>query len=206
VDILNEKVIDSCLHSFPNTIELTLSDCSEARSVWSEDDSLHCIIPLTQLTKLTINDGYRPFYRVIDILYFLPNIHTLVLKCMSLIATEFWPLQRSERFQMVSSTNKIENMIIMCDYSLHKIKLLTSLCPRLEHITIDFTFRSFKALEPTIQFLLSRTNQNTSHLSSLYILGLSGMMIGTLKTLIESDKLLDNYSMKSFDNMLLIWW
>jgi len=199
-------MIDNCLNSFPNTTELTLTDNNGDLSKWSENDSLHRIIPLAQLTKLTINYGYRPFNKVIDMLYLTPNIHTLVLKCVSLVATDFLPLQRSERFQLVSSTNKIKNMTILCDYSLHKIKLLINLCPKLEHLAVRFTFKSYDALEPIIQFLLLETNKKTCHLSSLCIFEVSMIEIEKLKTVIESEKILNNYSMKVFDRMFFLWW
>jgi hypothetical protein len=97
-------------------------------------------------------------------------------------------------------------MIITYDYLLEETKLLVNLCSRLKQLTIEKFQGDFKAL---LQFLLSKDDNKPHHLSSVCIKRVPDDQIEILKTFIESEKLLDNYSMKtetSWFNSIYLWW
>jgi hypothetical protein len=79
-----KKITSNCSKYFPNANELTISDQRTNRARRLASDSIDHIIPLLQLTKLTIDYSHRPFSKVIDLLYSTPNVHTLVFKRLSL--------------------------------------------------------------------------------------------------------------------------
>lgn len=202
VIIQDENLISNCAEYFPNANELTISDQRTDRARRSTTDTIDHIIPLVQLTQLTIDYSHRPFSKVVDRLYFTPNVHTLVFKRLSLVATDYHPLQESEKFRLVSNQNKIKQMKVLFQYSLRNIQLFMNLCPRLQEISIGI---SDNYLESTVQFLLSETKRNTCHLSSICIFGVNAILVEKLKTLVQSEKPLGDHSIKIIDKMFFIW-
>ncbi|CAF4494271.1 unnamed protein product [Rotaria sp. Silwood2] len=203
VIIQDERMIGNCSKYFPNTNELTISDQRTDRAKRSAIISIDYILPLIQLTKLTIDYSHRPFSKVIDLLYSTPNVHTLVVKCVSLVATDYFPLQQSEKFRLVSNYNKIINVTILFDYSLRNIQLLMNLCPKVRQISIG---TSENYLESTMQFLMSATKRTNCYLSSICIFGVNTTINEKLKTLIESEKFINNYSIKTSGQTFDLWW
>lgn len=202
VIIEDEKMIDNCSKRFPNATELTLlNDCSLC-SDWFTTNDFHDMIPLTQLTKLTIDIHSYRFDEIIKFLRFTPNLHTLIFQCIRLYGKNFFWQQVNDTFCLVSNQNKIKNVVITGDYSLKKIKVLFRLCRQIQHLTIDISQQS---LEATIRFLFLEMNETTSHLSSLCIDGeMDITLINKLEALIKSKKA--DYSFKVVDNQLYLWW
>jgi hypothetical protein len=73
----------------------------------------------------------------------------------------------------------------------------------MQHLIIDVHAH---ALESSIRFILSKTKTNVRNLCLLCVKNRSKTMAGTLKNLIESEELLDNYLIKLIDNDLYLWW
>ncbi|CAF2541251.1 unnamed protein product [Rotaria sp. Silwood2] len=196
-------MIGNCSKYFSNANELTISDQRTDRAKRSAIISIDHILPLIQLTKLTIDYSHRPFSKVIDLLYSTHNVHTLVVKCVSLVATDYSPLQQSEKFRLVSNHNKIKNVTILFDYSLRNIQLLMNLCSKVRQISFG-TSESY--LESTMQFLMSATKRTNCYLSSICIFGVNTTINEKLKTLIESEKLINDYSIKAGGQTFDLWW
>ncbi|CAF4221407.1 unnamed protein product [Rotaria sordida] len=177
VHIQGEKTMLSCLNYFPNATNLTLSH-SFNKSIDETIINLNRILPLIQLTKLSIDcDGFS-FDKVIELIHFTPNIHTLKVYSMNLY--------------------KIDSIL-----SIQKTKLLINLCHRLEHINIDILWQDFESI---LQLLLTKNNNNTCHLCSLCLKYGSKRMRKKLEKLIKSKNLLDNYSIKLIRSKLYLWW
>jgi hypothetical protein len=202
VIIPDENVISDCSKYFPNANELTVCDQRTARARRSETDNIDSVIPLVQLTKLTIDYKHRPFSKVIDLLHCTPNLHTLVLNRLSLVATDYFPLQQSEKFRLVSNQNRIKNVTVLFDYSLDNIKLIANLCPKLQQLSICLPDH----YEPTVRFLLSESNRIIPHLCSICVLNVNFGWSEKLKTLIESEKSRGNYSVKVIAQTFFVWW
>ncbi|CAF3925772.1 unnamed protein product [Rotaria sordida] len=203
VIIQDERMIENCSKYFPNANQLTISDQRTDRAKRSTIISIDDIIPLIQLTKLTIDYSHRPFSKVIDLLYSVPNVDTLVLKHLSLVATDYFPLQHSEKFRLVSNHNKIKNITILFDYSLRNIQLLMNLCPKVRQISFGI---SESYLESTVQFFVSETKKTNWYLSSICIFGVDTVINEKLKSLIESEKFINDYSIKIIGRTFYLWW
>ncbi|CAF3545658.1 unnamed protein product [Rotaria sp. Silwood1] len=203
VIIQDERMIGNCSKYFPNVNELTISDQRTDRAKRSVTISIDHIIPLIQLTKLMIDYGHRPFSKVIDLLCSTPNVHTLVLKRLSLVSTDYFPLQHSEKFRLVSNHNKIKHVTILFHYSLRNIQLLMNLCPQVRQISFD---TSENYLESTMQFLISETKKTSCYLSSICIFNVDAIINEKLKTLIENEKFINDYSIKNIDRTFYLWW
>jgi hypothetical protein len=187
---------------FTNANELTL---------WKKFDvprdsiviDLNRIIPLRQLTKLTLACHRLPFKQVIELLHFTPNIHTLELDSILLYRTDSVSIQQNDIFQLVSNTNIVTTLTINNEVTLEKIQLLVKLFPRLEYLTINLYKED---LESIVRFLSSKSNNNTRYLSSLCISKQRLDLIKNLRLLLESEKLFNDYILKSIDRKLYLWW
>ncbi|CAF1322293.1 unnamed protein product [Rotaria sp. Silwood1] len=203
VIIQDERVIVNSSKYFPNANELTIFNQRASCSHWNSTYYIDGIIPVIQITKLTIDYSHHPFNKLVDLLYCIPNIQTLIFKQLSLPEMDYFLLQESEKFRLVSNQNKIKSITFSLDYSLRKIKLFMNLCPKLQQLTIGM---ADNCLEITVQFLLLETKRTICHLSSLCIFGMNTISNKKLKTLIESKNLLDDYSIKIVDRNFYLWW
>jgi hypothetical protein len=187
---------------FTNITELTLSDSF----LLLRDplvNNLNRIIPLKQLTKLTLQCHRLHFEQLIELLHFTPTVHTLNVESVLLYGMNSASIQENNLFELVSNTNTITNLTIDKEITLEKIELVVALFPRLEYLTINLYT---EVLEPIARFLLSKSNEHTRHLSCLCVSKQLGILLTNLRTLIESEKLLDDYTLKSINRKLYLWW
>ncbi|CAF1146142.1 unnamed protein product [Adineta steineri] len=202
VHIRSLQAIINCIYYFPRVTKITFEHIFDI-SQDSIATSLNCIIPLKQITKLVVNCHCFSFEQIIQILYLTSNLCIMILKSIYLSIPDYWSLQQNENFQRVSKTNRITNITIEEKCKLIDIRLLVALCPRLEHLTIHIPTDVFQL---TIRFLLSKTNENIRRLFSLCLTHESKSLVETLKTFIESEKLLDNYFLEFFEDKLYLYW
>lgn len=198
VTIRNEETMTNCNYYFRNATKLTLSNSFHESRIWFSVILKH-IIPLKQLTTLVIDSKDLCFEQLIKLLNSASNIHTLTLNCQSITKENSKSIQESEIFRLVSNTNIIRNVIVTEKYSSENIKLLVALCPRMQHFTID---AQTQYLESTVEFVLKSNNQ---YLCLLCMKNTIKSIVGTLKSLIESEELLDNYLIKLIGYDLYIW-
>ncbi|UJR14376.1 hypothetical protein I4U23_001372 [Adineta vaga] len=203
VIVHDERIIEYCSKYFPNALELTISDQRIDRSRRSTNFNIDQIIPLNHLTKLTIDYYHRPFSKVIDLLSSTPNVQTLVLQRITIVATDYFSVQQAKQFQMVANQNIIKDLTVSFNYSVRSIQLFVNLCPKLQRISFGI---SENCLEPTIQFLLTQTTKIDCRLSSLTIFGTDSIINEKLKALIESEKLLLDYTIKTIHQNFYLWW
>ncbi|CAF4205155.1 unnamed protein product [Rotaria sordida] len=156
----------SCKTYFPNAIKLTLRYNSSNESEYSLPTILNHILPLKQLTQLPINSPNIHFEVVIELLHFLPNLHTLMFNLESFNNIDLVLIQQNETFQIVSNTNTIRNMIIKSNCTFQQLKLLINICPQIQQLSMCI-HKIF--LEVALLFLLSNDNEYTHELHSLCI-------------------------------------
>jgi hypothetical protein len=197
--IQDHKILPSCTKHFPNVKELTLSRECSLHSKWFQNN----VIPLSQLTKLTLNIASCCLTDIVNILHVTPNVNTLIFQCIKSDNKQIKMEQKTDIFHLVSNQNRIKNVTITGDYNMSKIEAVVNLCRRLQHLTIG---GSQKALKPSIRFLFSEENEATFHLSSFCVAGLNPELAESLKILILSTKVLRNYSIKFIDSRLYLWW
>ncbi|UJR32674.1 hypothetical protein I4U23_020135 [Adineta vaga] len=112
-------------------------------------------------------------------------------------------VEQSELFRQVATTNKITNLTINELISIENIKLPTLLCSRMQHLTIN---QYGQYVQSSIQFILSKSKNDLQYLCSLRARNFHKPMLSIVKTLIESEELLDNYLIKLIDADLYLWW
>jgi hypothetical protein len=204
VRIQSKESTINCRNYFPNAVELTFDDNFSASRA-SVVTTLNRIIPLQQLTKLTIKCDRFPVHKVIKILCHSPSIHTMILKSMPCYqkVNDYTSIKESEDFQLVSNTNVIKTVTCEAECTLEQIKFLVALCPRIEHLIIDTLSRD---LEPITQFLLNKTNQNAHHLCSVCFSRACNNWLEKVDTIIKSETTLDDYMLKQVGWKLYLWW
>ncbi len=157
---------------------------------------------MKKLTELIIDESDFTFYMIIDLLTFMPNIHTLTINSILIQKDDLLLIEKSENFQMVSKTNNIRNVTIQKEPIFDELKLLLNLCPQLQHLTMRYE----TGVVPLLRVLLSN---NHPHLCSLSVKDSLLVATETLKDLIDSKKLLNEYSLKVMNDHYAdidIWW
>jgi hypothetical protein len=188
--------------NFPNATQLTLSENFDVPRD-SIATNLNRIISLGQITELTLDCHRFHFEQIIKLLYFTPNIRTLKLDSILLYGTDSGSIEHSDIFKIVSNTNIVANLTIDKESTLEKIQLLVALFPRLEYLTINLYKED---LESIARFLLSKFNDNTRHLSTLCVSKQRSILMERLRNLLESEDLLDDYTIKLINRKLYLWW
>ncbi|CAF1261998.1 unnamed protein product [Rotaria sordida] len=195
VHICCKRIANNSLKYFPNATQLTIKYYFNVSA-----DTLNRIIPLKQITILIIDLYTFSFEQLINLLYFLPNIHTL--KCNFINYNENNLL--NDIFQYVSKTNKIKNLYIKSLCTLDLIKLIINLFPKLEYLKTGIYRKEFKEI---IRYILSKNNNNnTRHLYLLCITEIPKICLTEMDVLIEVEHLLDQYFIKYINRDLYLWW
>lgn len=118
-------------------------------------------------------------------------------------SNDYTSIKESKDFRQVPKTNTITNVICNTGCTLDQIQLLVALCPRIQYVFIG-GFATY--MELITRFLLDKTNQNTRHLCSLCFSSGPIDRFERLNTLMQSERLLDDYSLKQINNKLYLWW
>ncbi len=159
IDIQNEETMNNCSIFFPNATELIVSIkfCGTCRLITTR---LNRIVPLIQLTILTINCENFPFDQLVEILRFTPNSHTLTLS--SILFTRDNPIFSVglDALRSIVYKNKLKNVIITNEKIFLIVTFFVCIYPRLEHFTIKFSNRLFNCC-------YQKLNVHTRHLFSL---------------------------------------
>jgi hypothetical protein len=200
--IQSEKTMMNCIHYFPNAAELTFKDGFSATRA-SLSSILNRIIPLYQLTKLVIECHHFSFKKMIELLRFTPHLHTLIFESMPFYKNDSMSIEESETFRLVSNTNTITEVTFKDKCTLEKLQLLLTLCPRVQHLTINILVRN---LDSITRFLLNKTNPNTRRLCLLCFSRATSNWLDKLDSLISSETLIDDYTLNLVNSKLYICW
>jgi hypothetical protein len=203
VHIRNLPVMDNSSIYFPNANELTIGN-----NVYIPHNSISTILgrilSLKQLNQIIIDCNYLNFVVIVEILRFIPNCYKLKLNSIELDKKDLVSLQKDATFRSTSNVHQIRDVTIKLTCTLKQVKLLVKLCPRLQHLTIKVLQGDFTS---TIEFLLSKSNNNTHKLLSLHIQNTGVIWIEKLTNLVRSLIRSDEFSVEvvGYHNCY-IWW
>ncbi|CAF3099742.1 unnamed protein product [Rotaria socialis] len=197
VHISSKYLSNYNLNCFPNVNELTIEEHFNT-SDNSISTTLSHILPLKQLTKLTIKRANFTSEQIIDLIRLTPNLSVLKLDSLS-----FNGIQQNENFQYVSNTNKINTIEIRQSCSLENFQIILDLFRQVEYLKIGM---NRKEVNQIIRFLSSKINNKTCRLCFLCILQIPKVCLRELNALIRSEHLFKNYSIKYINRDLYLWW
>ncbi len=165
--------------------------------------SLNRIIPIRQLTQLIIDCQRFSFEHLVELLALTPHMHTLKFDSIQFYETNSVSVQQSETFILASKTNTVTKVTVEQECTLDQIQLLTNLFPRVEYLTINLSKENSESIP---RFLLSKTSNGTRYLSLLCISKPCKDLMKQLKILIQSENLLDDYTIKTINGKWFLWW
>lgn len=202
IDIHNRDAIEQSTRHYPNVNKLMLdADFDLSRGTITND--FNRVIPLRQLTHLTLQCHRLQFEKLLEILRYTQHIHTLELHSTIIYPTGSNFVQENAHFQLISHTNLVTHLMIEKEITLDRLQYFSALFPRLESLTINFYE---EALEPIIFFLLSKANKNTRHLSNLCISKRASTFMKKIHNVIKLKNLLQYYSSTQINQKLYLWW
>jgi hypothetical protein len=188
---------------FPNAHELTISD-DQYTSSDVLTNALDRVLPFEQLNKIIINCNTFHFDTLVQILYFTPNCYQLILRSLSLDEAKLALIEHDPRFRSISKINKTTDLVIKSICSLKQLKLLTKLCPQVQHLTIEVIQKEFVSI---IKYLFAKSNKYTRHLTSLHIQSTKDIYIEKLMNLLLPLKKPNEFSVEDIGYKLCyIWW
>ena len=195
LSIYNKDAMEQCQTHFLNANELTLTRSFAIAHTWITND-LARVIPLKQLTQLTVEYHHFPFERLLKLLHLAPNLHNLKLHSILFKPIDFVYVNQYTEFQSISNMNTVTNLAVSRKMTLQEIQRLTILFPRLESLTINLHQH---AVEPILQFLFSKFDKKNRNLSSLCILETESFPF-------QSERTLHHCSRKGIASKLYLWW
>ncbi|CAF5001166.1 unnamed protein product, partial [Rotaria sp. Silwood1] len=135
ISVQDDIEIKNNLIYFPHVTELTLFDHSN-KTLHSISTILDRTIPLIQLFKISINCRQFCIGKLMELLYFSPNIHILIINSISLTKVSSTSIEQTQTFQAICNTNKITNLTIKESTTKECILLFIKLCPQLQQLTV----------------------------------------------------------------------
>ncbi|CAF3312105.1 unnamed protein product [Rotaria socialis] len=197
-----EQSIANCLFQFPKCTNLTLlkSFCKNCDSTIT---SLHRIIPLMQLTNLTIRCLNLFFDTIIEVLHSTPNIQILEVDSEYPLELNPISIEQTEKLRLISNENKIQSLTISRGCTSKVAEVFINLCRRVQRIDMNISTNEF---ESTVRVLLMKHNINSHHLRLLILRYLSVTSFKKIEHMVHAEKLLENCSIKFVYNRLYLWW
>ncbi|CAF3266312.1 unnamed protein product [Rotaria sp. Silwood2] len=192
ISIRDNLEIENNLIYFPNTNQLTLFDHSN-NTLYSIPTILDRTIPLVKLFKLCINCHQFCIGKLMELLYFSPNVHILIINSISLTKISSTSIQQTQTFQTIHKINKITILMIR-EISIQECLLLfIKLCPRLKQFTVQIPLNIFISIISHLFFEFEKYNEHLSLVCLLNIdTALERMILPYLPTSCSIKSLLQN--------------
>ncbi|CAF3821416.1 unnamed protein product [Rotaria magnacalcarata] len=162
---------------------------------------INSMIPLEQLTKIVLEPYRIPLEDILRLLFFTSNLHTLQFDTLGLHQNNLDFIQQHYIFDYGSKINKIESLILSGRCSLNELDFIVNLFPQLKSLETGMNRTEIKKNS----ILLSKTDNKTQHLFYLCIAYIPKVCLKEINTMIKSEKLLENYSIKYINYNLYVW-
>ncbi|CAF0746813.1 unnamed protein product [Adineta steineri] len=200
ISIKNRNIVANFPLQFPRVTELELTDNYDRINIDSFIDNLSYIFILTTITYLKISFNNELLNNFVKLLNRMPNVQKLILDVRLSCEIEVSSDQQTNTADLVCNNN-VRNVIITNELASTAGQLINKLFPRMERLRIQ---NRGDALISFVRTLLSNRIKN-SHLFSLVFTDYHAM-IKKLKTMIDNEKLLDNYDIKRRQDESCLWW
>lgn len=196
LQISNPSAMDDCSIFFRNVEQLTIPYEYQLRHSPSFSITLDRIIPLKQLRKINIYCRFLSFATLTNLLYLIPN-------CIQLTVTSVLTGDTS-LLSTLNQKNKTTNLTVKSHCTFEQVKFLTKLCSQVQHLSIVICGEELRSI---IQYLLSKCNRYTSHLTSLHIQSTNDIYIEKLEDLLGSLRQSKDFFIEDLScTCCYIWW
>lgn len=184
-----------CSFQFPRIIELAI-----------ESDLIRCadldrMIIFSQLNTLAIQCDPLSLDTLLDFLHHAFNVRSLILYAKPRLPL---PIEEMEKTCLISKNSKIIKLYVEAMCTLEYFHFFLNLCPRLERL--DTGVRAHD-IEFIVRDLLLTNTTTGGHLFSLRLWPrYNDETIKKLRTIIDNEKLLHDYSLECIHGAVHLWW
>jgi hypothetical protein len=189
---------------FPYATKLSLTG-GYAPEISSWFNNLSSIIPLTQITELVLDYDYLFMNKFLMLLQYMPNINSLTIPQLAIVQTHNLTENEIEIIGILSKKNSITKITIMhIECTLKQLHFLFNLCPQIEYLSVNLSEKDENLI---IQFLITKMKENNSHFWLLCLTSWNGNndRLKKIESIIDQNKLLDNYSLDLFKGNAYLW-
>ncbi len=184
---------------------ITYSQLSEHYRLFEE--YVRSILDLVQFTSLRIDLYQFSISGLIQFLYLLPNLDALTITSEYPETTKILSKEQNNMFHFVSTHNKITKLSLEQMTELDQVHILMDLCPHMHNFQVKC--RNIIDAEWLIRYVLTKRNKNfIPYLSSLCIWfsTTDDKMTNNLQTIIDTEKLVDNYTINRICDRIYLRW
>jgi hypothetical protein len=200
--INSEEGMTDCQLYFPQATELDLSESFRTNHLCLQPD-LKRVVPLHQLTTLVITCSRFSFEQLVHLLSATPNVLALTYACQSVGGSETKSIQQTDMFRSVARNNRITKVAATGMYFMSTMQTLVTLCPRVQYLTMEHHAKHTKA---SLQWILSRCETDLPSLCLICMQSATKSIEVVRETLIDTNDLPENYSVRQIGEDLYLWW
>ncbi|CAF1415118.1 unnamed protein product [Adineta steineri] len=198
-----KQVLKNCSNYFTNADELTINSF-ENGSLISISTILNKILPLQQITKITIAHCIFPFEQFLQLLCVLPNLYEVKYYLSFFIGIDSKLITKKENFQHLSTQNNVKRLEILPEgCTIEQFQFILYLFPQLQYLHVGM---GKQQIETFIPYLSPKPFPQTHPLFFLRIGQLRKKSIPHLNRLMKLNHLHDHYLIKIVYCDLYLWW
>ncbi|CAF2937862.1 unnamed protein product, partial [Rotaria sp. Silwood2] len=202
----NSKNYRNRLTSSFRDVELTATNRCDFEQYQFIIENIKSLFQLVQITYLNIDLRYSSIDLLIDVMYNLPNLNSLCMSCLPLLEVNI-SADKQSKLQSISSNNKITKVNFEKLVEIKQLQFIINLCQRLEFLQVECT--NNVNIELVIRYIIMKYRTKTLlfiHLLCLHFPTADQKMIVIIQKIIDSEKLLNDYSIKrNLDKIYLRW-
>jgi len=186
---------------------ISLFDYNPSRVDWSISfiDQISPILLAIQFTSLYVYFSDLSIRTLVKIIGLLPNLDSLKVVTLSSQQLSSLSIEDAESLRLVSISNKITR-VLQSMLAVDITDLLITLCPRMEHF--ELKWMGDTDLERCVRVILMKTITCIPNLHSLrlHTSKANDEKVHQLQKMIDSEKLLSNYTIKRSGDYISLRW
>lgn len=196
-----------CVHTSFSHLHLDLINCEILESYQTVIEYIYSIITLLQFTSLHIDFHYFSISILMELLCLLPNLDSLTVTSQLREKTKILSEEQNKMIHRLSIQNKITKVNLEQMTELDQVHILLDLCSHMHVLQVKC--RNIVDAKWLIQYVLQKRSMKfVAHLCSivLWIPEANDELMNNIKMIIDTGKLLDNYTIKRvYDKIYLRW-
>ncbi|CAF1564677.1 unnamed protein product, partial [Rotaria sp. Silwood1] len=205
IDINSENNRSRLTSSFRD-VELMATNRCDFEQYQSFIENIKSLFQFVHITSLNIDLRYSTINLLIHFIYDLPNLNSLCMSCLPLLEVNI-SADTQSKLQSISINNKITRVNLEKLIEIKQLQFIINLCQRLEFLQVECT--NNVNIELVIRFIMMSYRTKSLlfiHLLCLHFPTADQKMIVKIQKIIDSEKLLNDYSIKrNLDKIYLQW-
>ncbi|CAF0955420.1 unnamed protein product [Rotaria sordida] len=196
-----------CINTSFSQLHLTLEGPQSVEYYRSVQEYICSIATLVQFTSLHIDLCYFSISILLQLLNILPNLDSLTITSGLPEKTKILSKEQINMFRSVSSHNKITKVNLEQITELDQIHILMDLCFHMCDLQVKC--RNIFDGKWLVRYVLNKRNTNfIPYLCSicLWISEANNEMMNNLQIIIDTEKLIDNYTIKRICDKIYLRW